>query len=175
MTRARNAQKVASHPTLGLDVGGVLIDRVGEDSDTSFFGSRPMETPMVHGALESVARLGELFEGRVVVVSKAGPKFASLTMEWMSTVGFFEMTCLDLSKVHFVRERPDKARICRRLGVSHFVDDRRDVLDHLGDVRHRYLFVGGVGNHAPPSPAPGFPRVETWSELVEILQNDIHA
>ena len=32
---------------VGLDVGGVLVDRVAEGDDTSFFGSRPMETPAV--------------------------------------------------------------------------------------------------------------------------------
>ena len=39
-------------PVLGLDVGGVIIDRASEDSDTSFFGDRPMETPAVSDAVE---------------------------------------------------------------------------------------------------------------------------
>jgi hypothetical protein len=32
---------------IGIDIGGVMVDRVAEDSDTSFFGARPVGTPAV--------------------------------------------------------------------------------------------------------------------------------
>lgn len=63
-------------PVLGIDVGGVLVDRVAEGSDTSFFGNRPMDTPAVAGSLGAVAELVELFEYRVHIVSKAGSQDA---------------------------------------------------------------------------------------------------
>lgn len=38
-------------------------------------------------------------------------------------------------------ERPQKAQHCRELAITHFIDDRWHVLEHLeGVVRHRYLF-----------------------------------
>ena len=43
---------------LGVDVGGVLVDRIKADgSDTSFFSDRFLETPEVAGAFETLTRL----------------------------------------------------------------------------------------------------------------------
>lgn len=142
-------------PTLGLDVGGVIIDRVGEGTDTSFFGDRPLDTPAVAGAVESVALLvSTVFAGRVHLVSKAGPRTATRTRDWLDHVGFHRRTGLPPDQVHFVRDRADKAPICARLGITHFVDDRLDVLRALAFVPWRYLFTGGLGRHAPPAVVP---------------------
>lgn len=45
--RSKPTETVRVRPVLGVDVGGVLGARVAEDSDKSFFGSRPMDTPAV--------------------------------------------------------------------------------------------------------------------------------
>ena len=100
---------------LGLDIGGVLVDRVAEGEDTSFFGSRPMETPAVLGAFEAVAELVELFEGRVHIVSKAGPRIASLSRAWLSVNGLVGEGMIAPEKVHFVGKRWDKAPVCADL------------------------------------------------------------
>lgn len=34
-------------PTLGVDVGGVILTLADREEDTSFFGTRPLETPAV--------------------------------------------------------------------------------------------------------------------------------
>ncbi|WP_344088945.1 hypothetical protein [Nostocoides veronense] len=137
-------------PVLGLDIGGVLVDRLAEGEDTSFFGSRPMETPAVDGAGEAVERLLAAFDCRVHIVSKAGPRIATLSRQWLAEQEMLPGPLLE-SQVHFVRDRADKAPICRRLGVTHFVDDRLSVLNHLADVDRRVLFTGGLGVHpAPP-------------------------
>jgi hypothetical protein len=61
-------------PTLGVDVGGVLVDLVAADSDTSFFGSQPLATPAVADCFSELGRLTqETFGGRVHVVSKGRP------------------------------------------------------------------------------------------------------
>lgn len=159
---------------LGVDIGGVLIDRVGENSDTSFFGDRPMETPAVPGAVETLARLAAgPFENRVHLISKAGPKIGNRTREWLEHTGFEAATGIRADHVHFVRNREDKAPVCRRLGVTHFVDDRLSVLRHLTDVPHRYLFTGGLGDHPAPDPTsvPEWATiVGSWAELEELLQ-----
>ena len=162
---------------LGIDVGGVLVDRVAEGSDTSFFGDRPTDTPAVPGAFESVARLCRgPFQFRVHIVSKAGPKISDLTRAWLGHTGFFEQTGMSPSNVWFVRKRPEKAPICQRLGVTHFVDDRLDVLAALESVEHRYLFLGGLGTHLPP---PQIPRtvhpVATWPLLADTIEHELRA
>jgi hypothetical protein len=164
---------VTALPVLGVDIGGVLIDRPGEDGDTSFFGDRPMETPAVPGAVEALGRLAAgPFASRVHLISKAGPKVSERTTAWLAHHGFAEATGIGPDRVHFVRRREDKAPVCRRLGVTHFVDDRLSVLTHLESVPYRYLFTGGLGDHPAPDPrrVPPWARlVENWDELERLL------
>ena len=162
----RRGDRTVRLPVLGIDVGGVLVDRAAEDSDTSFFGGRPMETPEVEGAFAAVASLAELFEYRVHVVSKAGPKISALTLEWLRLRGFYERTGLSPGNVRFVRKRPEKAPICEELGITHFIDDRPDVLECLTTVDHLYLFVGGLGaNPAPTRVSPVLHVAESWQQI----------
>jgi hypothetical protein len=154
----------------------VLIDRVGEDSDTSFFGDRPLETPAVPSAVETLAALAAgRFASRVHLISKAGPKISARTRDWLEHTGFAAATGISADHVHFVRNREDKAPVCRRLGVTHFVDDRLSVLTHLTSVPHRYLFIGGLGSHPAPAAAdvPSWATVAgSWPELRELLERD---
>lgn len=162
-------------PTLGVDVGGVIVTLVDRDEDTSFFGSRPLETPSVTGVSEPLAALTvEPFATRVHLVSKAGPKVAANTRDWLTHHHFFDRTGIPAANLHFVRERADKAPVCQRLGVTHFVDDRLDVLAHLDTVEHRYLFLGGTGGQAPADGVPGWATVvDTWAGLVTLLRDPI--
>ncbi|MCC5951606.1 MAG: hypothetical protein JJU45_05870 [Acidimicrobiia bacterium] len=169
--KKKAARADAPPPVLGLDVGGVLVDRVAEDSDTSFFGDRPMDTPRTDGSLEAVIELVELFEGRVYIVSKAGPRIARLTTEWLALHGFLSNTMIPAAHLHFVRKRPEKAPICVDLGVTHFVDDRVDVLGHLRSVKHRYLFSGGLGANPVPDSIPrNVQHVATWPQTVHRIK-----
>lgn len=154
-------------PVLGVDVGGVIIRRAGFGDDTSFFGSQPLRTPAVDGMFEALATLTEApFAGRVHVVSKAGPTTAANTRLWLEHHKFYDRTGISAENVHFVRHRADKAPICERLGVTHFIDDRVDVLDFLTTVPNRYLFLGGLGEAEPPREIPEWATVaHTWDEL----------
>ncbi|WP_117214339.1 hypothetical protein [Allorhizocola rhizosphaerae] len=154
--------------TLGVDVGGVIVALAEEGAeDTSFFGSRPLETPAITGVMEALAALTEQpFAGRVHLVSKAGPKVAGNTRAWLAHHRFFERTGIAESHVHFVRERRDKAPVCERLGITHFVDDRLDVLAHLESVEHRYLF----GRHPTPALPEWATPVATWAQFRTLLR-----
>ncbi|MFG3258939.1 hypothetical protein [Streptomyces sp. NPDC048172] len=162
-------------PVLGVDVGGVIIGRVAEGSDTSFFGPQPLLTPAVDGVMEALAALtAEPFAGRVHVISKAGPRVADRTREWLGHHDFFARTGIPDGHLHFVRERADKAPVCARLGVTHFVDDRLDVLAHLTTVAHRLLFTGGLGDLTPPDPGavPSWATVTgSWPEVVAAVRS----
>src|SRR3954465_8150001 len=115
--RTRTSRRSTPPPVLGVDVGGVLIDRVAEGSDPSFFGDRPLETPAVPDAVATIARLAAgPFEFRVPLVSTAGPKVAERPRAWLEHTDFYAATCLEPQQVHFVRERADKEPVCRRLG-----------------------------------------------------------
>ena len=129
---------------LGIDVGRVLIapDTPGS-ADTSFIGGSledALRTPPMEGMFDQVPALVAQAQ-TAWLVSKAGPRVQAKTIAWLQHHRFHERTGLPVAQVAFCRERADKAPICRRLGLTHFIDDRADVLIHLaGVVRHRYLF-----------------------------------
>lgn len=152
---------------LGVDVGGVLVDRIRADgSDTSFFSDRFLETPAVAGAFDALARLGrERFGQRICVVSKCGPRTEEKTRLWLAHHRLLDLLGLDTQALHFCRKRPDKAPICKRLGVTHFIDDRMEVLVHLTSVRHRILF----GPQEAEVKAKGVVRANTWAEVAAKL------
>lgn len=152
---------------LGVDVGGVIVDRVRADgSDTSFFSDRFLETPAVAGAFDVLTRLGrERFGPRIVIVSKCGPKVEGRTRLWLAQHQLLEALGLDARALHFCRERRDKGPICKRLGVTHFIDDRMDVLAHMQSVQDRFLF----GPQKAGATANGLLRAETWTDVAAAL------
>lgn len=155
-------------PTLGVDVGGVIVTLADRDEDTSFFGTRPLQTPAVADVFQTLAALAEQpFAGRVHLISKAGPKVAANTRDWLAHHDFFGRTGIPDTHLHFVRERRDKAEVCQRLGITHFVDDRLDVLAHLDTVEHRYLFLGGTAEPVTQTIPPWATVVYEWAELMD--------
>ena len=131
---------------LGIDIGRVIMCPVGEDGrpDTSFLqaGEREaLEVPPTPGMFDVVPRLVRQFQGRVWLVSKAGPRIERLTRRWLQHHGFFERTGLRPDRVRFCRRREDKREHAVSLGLTHFIDDRSDVLSYLrGVVPHLFLF-----------------------------------
>ncbi|OHV34131.1 MULTISPECIES: hypothetical protein [Pseudofrankia] len=156
---------------LGVDVGGVLTSRAADDQDTSFFSSQPMLTPAVAGAFDALTTLAAgPFAGRIHIVSKCGPKIAALTREWLGHHEFFERTGIPSANLHFVRRRPEKAPVCARLGITHFIDDRLDVLVHMTTVPHRYLFLGDAPERTASEPVPPWAVPATsWTDLAVLL------
>src|SRR5262245_43227688 len=133
---------VIMKPTLGIDIGRVIIH--GDGPDTSFIGATDddaLKAPPMSGAFEAIGRLVPLFEGRVWLVSKCGPRIAGRSLGWLDHHRFWETTGVAREHVRFCRQRKEKAGICIDLGIGWFVDDRLDVLIPMeGVVRHRFLF-----------------------------------
>ena len=74
------------------------------------------------------------------LVSKCGPRTEARTREWLVEAGFLDAIGMPAGHVWLCRQRPDKAGVCAELGVSHFVDDRLEVLSYMPAVAERYLF-----------------------------------
>lgn len=95
---------------------------------------------------------------------------AANTRAWLHHHEFFRRTGIPTANLHFVRERADKAPICTRSGLTHFVDDCLGVLGHLTTVSHRYLFTGGLGDTPAPSGTPPWATaVCTWAEPADAV------
>jgi hypothetical protein len=160
--------KRAREVRIGVDIGRVIID--GDGPDTAFFGhseEHAMRTPAVPGAFESVAELVDRFAGRVYLVSKCGPKIQGRSLAWLDHHGFWASTGVDRAKVRFCRERRDKAIHAVQLGLTHFVDDRFDVLSHLaGRVDRLYLFGPQRRRSAQ---LPGMLATLRWADVLADL------
>jgi hypothetical protein len=180
MPARRKLNRGSSGPaTLGIDIGGVIVARGEGLEDTNFFGSRPMDTPPLPGAIDAISVLaGARFADRVHLVSKAGPRIAGISLQWLHQSGLLTRTGLTEREVHFVRERFEKAEVCARLGITHFVDDRLSVLNAMPDVPFRYLFRGGLtaAQHARRIDVPtGIVAVDDWPSLHRLLTEGRHS
>lgn len=136
-------------PRLGIDIGRVIIDGSSHPmgGDTAFFNgdeATMLATPAMGGAYESIARLVELLDRKVWLVSKCGPKVEERTKRWLAANRFFEETGVPAGNLRFCRRRQDKRIHCARHQLTHFIDDRRDVHVAIAPVTpHRFIF--GVG------------------------------
>jgi hypothetical protein len=156
---------------LGIDVGRVLISP-GDDSapDTSFIGGTledALRTPPYPGMFEVVPRLVEAFQRRVWIISKCGPRVQEKTRQWLTHYRFFERTGIDEANLRFCLRRSDKALPCAEIGITHFIDDRCDVLDAMrGIVPNLYLFGAQKEGCCGLSELT---RVVTWAEVERAL------
>lgn len=169
-------EKEKQMPRLGIDVGRVLIAPDGAGGgDTSFIGGSladALATPPYEGMFEHVPGLVERFGGRVWLVSKAGPRVQEKTLLWLAHHRFHERTGIPQANVRFCRERPQKADHCRQLGLTHFIDDRPDVLGHLqGVVAHRFLF-GPQRGPADPALRPTLTWEVAAREVLSSLESE---
>lgn len=152
---------------LGVDVGGVIIGRENDRTDTSFFGPNYLKTTAVEGVFEALARLGEL-GFQIHLVSKCGENTQRKTLEWLNFHRFYERTGVEPERVHFCRTRPQKAPICARQRITHFVDDRLDVLEYLNDVGGLFLFQPNASDEARWRSTGHRSRlVKSWREVLE--------
>ena len=79
--------------TIGIDVGGVIIDRANDNTDTSFFSGNYLQSRPVEGAIEAIARLvKERFNGNAYIVSKCGSKTEAKTKHWLKHHNVYEIT-----------------------------------------------------------------------------------
>ncbi|MBT8492227.1 MAG: hypothetical protein KJO07_04135 [Deltaproteobacteria bacterium] len=151
---------------IGIDFGRVIMCAVKDGvEDTSFLGrsfADAMKTPATPGALDCIAKLVERYGGRVSVVSKCGESVENKTRAWLGRNDVYAATGLAKEQVHFCRKRHEKAPICRRLGITHFIDDRVDVLSHMvGIVPNLYLFGEQRAGTLPPWAEP----VLDWEQV----------
>jgi hypothetical protein len=168
------AQEGRREPRLGIDIGRVIINGPGHPAagDTAFFDgdeATMLATPEMDGAVAVIARLVGLFEGRVWLVSKCGPRVQARTLRWLDGHDFHPRTGIPPEQVRFCRTRPDKRVHCQDLALTHFVDDHPEVHAAIhGTVDYQYFFgpqrqpVPGYGIHAP-----------TWLQLEQLITSSL--
>ncbi len=137
-----NSNRSALDTVLGVDFGNVIIDHAAIDpNDKELHEERYSTIPVMSGAFEALKELNARFKGRVYIVSKCTLWAQEKILAWLTDNDFYTKTGIDAKHVHFVRERHEKDAVCRTLGVTHFIDDRLEVLSHMVEsVPHLFLF-----------------------------------
>lgn len=116
---------------IGIDIGGVVIGSEN-GKDTSFFSNNYLATPMMRMAHSSLFTLNS--EHEIYFISKAGPRTAQKTLDWLRNRGLFWKLGIDESRLIFCRERSQKAPIARLLELDLFIDDRLDICLSMMDT-----------------------------------------
>jgi hypothetical protein len=159
---------------LGVDVGGVILDFVRHrGTGVSFDGDNYLRTPVIADAIESLAELNAgRFKDRVYLVSRyPAEKGPERVQEWLRHVDFYGRTGIPESHLYQCAERHEKTPICKDLGVTHFVDDRAEVLAHMIEsVPHLYLFQALDEDKEVARQYPQIRLFETWKELLEVVR-----
>lgn len=120
----------SAFPILGLDFGNVI--KAGAATRTE--DSQLM--PKVKEAIRVLKK--EKFDNNVYVISRVPENGDKKVLDFLETENFFSEGLLEREKTFFCLKREEKAPIASRLGITHFVDDRTEVLSHMKDVYHRY-------------------------------------
>jgi hypothetical protein len=156
---------------LGVDLGGVLLRRTAYQEHATPRGPTLTAGSEIPGAVAGLRRLStDMFGEAIFLVSKCGPQTELRAQQWLATRGFADATGVPDANVRFCRQRADKAGICDELGITHFVDDRLEVLSYLATVEHRFLFdpdpaeVAEFAEHLA-----GVSVVEDWPALCDAV------
>lgn len=154
---------------IGVDIGGVIIGRINDKADTSFFGAHYLDTPEIENAISSLELLSDAgFE--IFLVSKCGKNVQEKSINWLEQHNFFARSGVATENLRFCRTRPEKAQICSDINASYFVDDRLEVLSYLRDVQHLFLFNADDKEVAKFAPYLGrVHRTNSWTEIAQLI------
>lgn len=127
---------------LGVDIGKVIVAGDTDSPERSMFGKGFLQSPEVDGAVEILKYLVSSPRWvQIYLISKCGEDMQKRTLSWLESHDFYGRTGIARENVHFCRERSDKAGIAKRLSVTHFIDDRIDILKSMPQqVRIKILF-----------------------------------
>ncbi|MDO8599296.1 MAG: hypothetical protein Q7S02_04260 [bacterium] len=162
-------------PALGVDIGGVIIDRNEQPAANDPADAAYLATPPVRHAMLSLAFLNRKtrFRNRIHLISRR----RNLADEegdraWLARHAFHDRTGIPPGNVHFCQQRHEKASLCTRFAITHAIDDRLEIIASLDDiVPHRILF------HPDPKeitrvgvPLTGIHVVQDWKGVFEVLR-----
>ena len=122
----------------GVDIGNVLIEN--RDTTEEYRQKYYLSIPPVSGVFSALKKISDAHPGNVYLISKCKKEAEEHILEWLHAHNFFKETGIHIENILFVRERSGKVGICKQLGITHFIDDRLEVLSHMVDTVP-YLFL----------------------------------
>jgi len=151
--------------TIGIDFGKTL----------TYVPLRMTKRILFPNALEVIIRLLNEKHTHVYIISKANPEQRKMVETWLQNNDFYNRSGLPEEHVYFCEKRPEKANICRRLGVTHHIDDRPEVMAHLDKDIKKFMI-----NPVPKDVVKFYNRIHNakivtnWLEIeMELFGNNL--
>lgn len=143
---------------LGVDCGNVIFHE---------WTGKPL--PGSLETLRKIAASGEFDE--IHVVSKANTLARAFFRLRLRSLDFWDHTGIPRENLHFCRRHKSKAPICKKLGITHFVDDRIHVLSYIDPKSDRYALNPKLKRDSKrhPETVESVTTVHSWEELEKIL------
>lgn len=158
---------------LGVDIGGVIYDLARDFRPNQVITEEDvLNTPPIKDSIESLAVLNKTtFKGSTYLVSRYGRDGPESIQKWLEKQNFYDRTGISRENLFQCAERHEKAPIVKKLGITHFVDDRAEVMSHFSDVvPNLYHFQSLLEDKEKWSAKiPNLTFVTTWDELLAIL------
>lgn len=153
-----NLKRLDVREVLGIDIGHTIYDN-------------PRKQPFLD-AFRVIRRLTrERFGSQNVhVVSRVTPEQEIRARAFIEGREFQMEAGIPIQQAHFCAERHEKAPICVRLGITHFIDDRPGVLIHMPSTITKILFnpterdVIEFAVHLPD-----MIQIQDWKEIENIF------
>ena len=158
--------------TLGVDIGNVIINhRLAKTDDETFYEEQYSTIPSTEGVFESLKKLNEFFNGEVYLISKCTEWAEEKILAWFVDNDFYTQTGIKSENVYFVRKRDEKDLLCQKLEITHFIDDRLEVLSYMVEsTPNLYLFQPDETELKEfEKYLPKVTVVNGWDEILEII------
>lgn len=152
---------------LGIDIGGVIAENRRDGTQDTSMRKNYLETPVMPNAIKRIFQLQAYFKDRFIV-SRAGPNTQRRSKEWLSHIEFYNYTMFNPNNVYYCFERIDKKRFVKSFGITHFIDDRAEVLAPM-DIKHKLLFRPDEANLRLKE--PDMTVVQSWDEVYEYVSS----
>ena len=137
--------RVKNQIRLGIDFGNTIVQFVRKDEQSE------SECVEIDGATETIRKLVNRYGAEhVYIISKAVPREQTKTLLWLKAhwgidrpsarKRSYRATGLKEDNIYFCAHRAEKAPIAARLRLTHYIDDRPQVLSCMTTVRNKIIF-----------------------------------
>ena len=168
MTDPTSSQTTSGHAGWEADYARAVKTKKRQLTKEEF-----LTVPEIEGAFDTLAYLNSgMFKDSVYLISRYGDSPEDV-QEWLNKHNFYQSTGIAKDHLHQCATREGKAPIVRKLGITHFVDDRAEVMSYFSDfVPNLYHFQSVLEDHEEwAKMIPGLIYVESWIDLRNILES----
>lgn len=154
---------------IGIDINGVLANNKLSHittRDYSIFS-------VMKNAINVIKRLVKHYGAEnIYIVSRVqSHQLSFITGVWMETHNFLQKTNIPLENVKICTRLKDKSRIAEKLNITHFIDDRPEVLSYFS--KNTIL----IAYQSPKNEIEKYPDVasraiivNSWNEVAKYLK-----